>query len=97
MDEEKTLTEAIKEAVSPAKFWLSQIHDSKKYFKEWHKRSNRVEEVYRGDADKNLEKFNVLWANTETMRPILYSRTPKPMIERRFKEEEKYKRQFVCS
>lgn len=88
MDENKTLTEQVKDALTPAKFWLDQVDDSKKWFKEWYKRSNRVEAVYRGDEEKNLEKFNILWANTETMRPILYSRTPQPMVERRFKEEE---------
>lgn len=88
MDESKTLTEAIKDADTLADFWLGEVRDAGKYFKNWFKRSNDVESVYRGDNDKNLEKFNILWANTETMRPILYSRTPKPMIERRFKEEE---------
>jgi len=88
MDEAKTLKENVKDAHSPAEFWLGEIKDSKSYFKTWRRRSDKVESVYRGENDPTLEKFNVLWANTETLRPILYSRTPKPQVERRFKEEE---------
>jgi hypothetical protein len=88
MDEDKTLKENLSDAHSPAEFWLAEIADSKKFFKKWNERSDEVEKVYRGDNDPGKEKFNILWANTETLRPIMYSRTPKPQIERRFKEEE---------
>lgn len=88
MNEDKTLKENIKEAHSPAEFWLGEIKDSQTVFNKWSKRSDEVESVYRGENEPTLEKFNILWSNTETLRPILFSRTPKPQIERRFKEEE---------
>jgi len=88
MDEGKTLKEEVKNAHSPAEFWLEEIKQAKKYFEKWWERSSEVEAVYRGDYDRGKEKFNILWSNTEVMRPLLYSRTPKPIVERRFKEEE---------
>lgn len=88
MDEGKTLKENIKDAHSPSEFWLGEVKDAQGHFDKWSKRSDEVESVYRGENEPSLEKFNVLWANTETLRPILFSRTPKPQIERRFKEEE---------
>ncbi len=35
MDEAKTLKENVKDAHSPAEFWLGEIKDSKSYFKKW--------------------------------------------------------------
>lgn len=68
----------------------------------WIDRCRRVEEKWRGRArevlklyrdenrdDKDLSvRYNVLWANTEAMKPALYSATPEPVVGRRYKDED---------
>jgi hypothetical protein len=51
----------------------------------WHERGKRIEKRYR-DEDRIIEgmrRYNVLWSNTETLKPFLYSSTPKPIVSQR--------------
>ena len=53
----------------------------------WRNEASKIEKRYRNDhADlpAKSKTFNILWANTETLRPALYSNTAKPDVRRRF-------------
>jgi len=53
----------------------------------WRSEASKIEKRYRNDhADlpAKSKTFNILWANTETLRPALYSNTAKPDVRRRF-------------
>lgn len=58
----------------------------------WRERSKKINQIYRDERDGSWEltragrKFNVLWANTQILQPMLYARNPKPDIQRRFKD-----------
>lgn len=39
-----------------------------------------------GQKDQN--QFNILFSNTETLAPALYNATPRPVVQRRFKDED---------
>lgn len=59
----------------------------------WKKQSKRIIKRYKDDRGKQDSvktgaRFNVLWANTQTMKPSLYARNPKPDIQRRFKDND---------
>lgn len=61
-------------------FWLSQIEQSKTYLNDYHEQGRKVIDVYR-DAGRNKRarlssSYNILYSNTETMRPVLFSEAP---------------------
>ena len=61
-------------------FWLSQIEQSKTYLKDYHEQGRKVIDIYR-DAGRNKRarlssSYNILYSNTETMRPVLFSEAP---------------------
>lgn len=77
-DEEKTCA-----------YWLGELDRSEKAFKDWDQRCDKIVKRYRDERDRAKEgarKFNVLWSNIQTLKPAIYSRLPKPVIERRFLE-----------
>jgi hypothetical protein len=71
---------------------LSMIASAREVERTWRERAKSVLDRYR-DERKRSEvlkepRFNVLYANTETMLPLLYSQTPKPDVRRRFRDED---------
>lgn len=67
--------------------WLDRIGESKKLEKDFRKEGTRIVDLY--EAGKKLEyQFNILYSNTETMLPALYNSTPRPVVARRFKDED---------
>jgi hypothetical protein len=67
--------------------WLDEIKDAKKREDDFRKDGERVLKIY--GAEKNeTTPFNVLFSNTETLLPALYSAVPRPVVNRRFKDED---------
>ena len=65
--------------------WRNRIDSSKKRLKDWHKEGESIVKRYRGGNAKR-NSFNILWANTETLRPALYNSVPRPDVRRRFRD-----------
>lgn len=70
------------------KRWLREIELSSNHEKDWRERAEKVIERYRDEKaakDENRKpRFNILYANTEVLRGVLYQRTPVPDVRRRF-------------
>lgn len=66
-------------------YWLGEIDAAKKREKDWRKEGERILDIYSG---KKNEPFNILYSNTETLLPALYSAVPRPVVQRRFKDED---------
>jgi len=67
-------------------FWSKQLALAHKKEEKFRKKANEIYRLYRDDRGQNeLEdfRFNILWANTETQRPALFSSTPVPDVRRR--------------
>jgi len=65
--------------------WTHEISLATKREEKWRKTAEKIEKRFRNDGDlKKGKTFNILWANTETLRPALYSNTAKPDVRRRF-------------
>ena len=65
--------------------WRHELDLASKREQKWRKTAEKIEKRYRNDGDISKGKtFNILWANTETLRPALYSNTAKPDVRRRF-------------
>ena len=64
----------------------------------WRTRARKVLELYRDEERSNAMladaqqtesvRFNILWANTEAMKPALYSAIPEPVVRRRYQDED---------
>ncbi len=74
-----------KGASAVVRYWTNEITAARKREKEYRKEGERVREIYAGVRKKTIP-FNILYSNTETMAPALYSQTPKPIVQRRFKD-----------
>lgn len=79
-------------------YWNSQEAIALKAETPWRYRSRAIVRRYRDDrgddsgginaVSNQLHRFNILWSNVQTLIPTLYGRTPKPDIERRFKDQD---------
>jgi hypothetical protein len=75
--------------------WLTELELAGKSEKTWRERADKVVMRYRGDgradADRQQSRpdaYNILYANVQTLQPILYNSTPEPVVERRFKDSD---------
>jgi hypothetical protein len=67
--------------------WTLEIKLAQKREKEWRKISSSIWKRYHA-KDQKQSSFNILWANTETLRPALYNSPPKPDVRRRFRQSD---------
>jgi len=75
-----------KEKVS-ASWWLGRIKSARKLEKEFRKNGREILNIY--DAEKPDDTpYNILYSNTEILHPALYSATPRPVVARRFRDDD---------
>src|SRR5690242_10509462 len=67
--------------------WLLEIKLAKKREREWRIKAVEVWDRYRGH-NKKKNTFNILWSNTEVLRPALYNSPPKADVRRRFRQSD---------
>lgn len=65
-----------------AQFWKQQIADARKREKDFRKAARKTVDIYEAGKDRNIP-FNILYSNTETLLPVLYSQAPRPVVKRR--------------
>jgi hypothetical protein len=66
-------------------FWLNEIAEAKKREKDFREDGKKILDVYDGTTET---PFNILFSNTETLLPALYSAVPRPIVVRRFKDDD---------
>ena len=69
--------------------WVPVIQAYERESEHWTKRAKKIIKRYKDEregGDTKAARFNVLWSNIETLKPALYAQTPKPEVERRFKD-----------
>lgn len=72
--------------MTKSKDWLSKIEKQVNVYEPYRKRAYTVLKKYKDDAESydNSVKFqstyNLLYSITETLRPVLYNRTPRPEV-----------------
>lgn len=75
-----------------AERWIHEIEAAQKHWSKFHKQSSKVVDRYvdeRGDSELDQpKKLNLLWSNTETIKPALYNQAPTPEVVRRNKDKD---------
>ena len=66
-------------------FWEAEIKAAKKREERYRKTGKRAIEIYECEDEAEIP-FNILYSNTETLRPALFSNQPNPVVLRRFKD-----------
>jgi hypothetical protein len=71
-------------------FWVGQIEIYEQKFQGWEKRSKKINKRFidERDGNKKASRFNILWANVQTLKPALYASRPKPNIDRRYQDDD---------
>lgn len=73
------------DATKLARKWKKELSLSKKREKDWDSDAEKIIKRYRGE-EKKRNRYNVLWANTEILRPAVYNSRPNPDVRRRFRD-----------
>ena len=75
--------------------WKGEIERAEKYFASWHMRCEKIEKLYLMDMGKNPDdrSFPLLWSNISVLQPAIYTRSPIPAVERRWKDSDPVGRQ----
>lgn len=73
-----------------ARYWQIQLDLAAKQDERWLERSKKIVKRYRDEHARPRagKRYAMLWANVQTMLPVLYSRTPKAEAERRNKDND---------
>lgn len=70
------------------RLWLESIALARKTEEVWRKKATDAVERYRDEKERTGRRFNVLFANTQTVLPAIYNSTPVPDIRRRFGDDD---------
>lgn len=79
--------------------WLREIELASTHEKKWRERAENIVKRYRDDDRKsdddtgNTARFNILFANTEVLKGVMYQKTPVPDVRRRFLDKDPIGRQ----
>lgn len=71
--------------------YLAEIALYDKQTRQWAERRKKILKRYKDERSPREEsevRFNMLWSMVQTLKPALLSRTPKPDIQRRFKDDD---------
>lgn len=70
-------------------FWLDQVKRYDRYVQKWTTRAKKITKVYldqHRDVNSSKREYAMLWSNTETLKPAVYSQPPTAVVSRRFKD-----------
>lgn len=89
MDIGKSLSGAVDTAKADPKVqaWLKELDSARKRVKDYRKDASRIVKLYEGGKAAE-SPFNILYSNTETLAPALYNNPPRPVVQRRFKDDD---------
>ena len=74
-----------------AERWLQELRMAKKEDEKWVKRGKKIIRRYRDDRQgysDTAKRYNILWANIQTLFPSMYGKTPQAQVERRHKDQD---------
>jgi len=70
--------------------WTKELENADEYEKDWREEASKYFEIYKDEQSAlttDSRRYNVFWSNTQTLRPLVFSRLPDPNITQRFLSE----------
>lgn len=87
MVESASVENASAKEVKEVQHWLEEVQAAEKREHKWRTEAYKVIHLY--EAEEKVDyQFNILYSNTETLAPALYSTTPTTVVQRRFKDDD---------
>ncbi len=80
-----------KKPVDQGEAWAQALKLAKNDDAKWLKTGKRIVKRYRDEREtttNSAKKYNILWANIQTLFPAIYGKTPKAEVERRHKDQD---------
>lgn len=77
-----------------AQIWTQEIENSSCKENDWRKEATKFFQIYKDELEVNTDsgkegaRYNVFWANTQTLRPLVFSNLPNPNVTRRFLDKD---------
>ena len=71
--------------IDKIEYWFEEVRAALKRDESYRKLGAKIFEIYYAEKEKTIP-FNILYSNTDTLLPALYSNTPRPVVQRRFKD-----------
>lgn len=73
-----------------ARRWNAELAAAEKAQSEWLQRAKKIAKRYKktDSATQKDRRFAMLWSNTQTIHPAVYSRPPQPVVTRRFADQD---------
>lgn len=73
--------------------YLLEIELYDKAYKKWETRGKKIVKRYRDDrsdagGSSSDSRYNILWSNTNVLKPAVFSRLPQPEVVRRYKDKD---------
>jgi hypothetical protein len=70
--------------------WLAEIARAQKSMQTWTERCEKIRKKYRYEASLNAKtrQYQMLWSNMETMKPSVYTKPPKGIVQQRWKDRD---------
>ena len=79
-------TEGSKKPDGKVRRWLSELDEADKREKDWRKEATKLVDLFECE-DRKENQFNILYSNTETLAPVLYNNLPRPVVQRRHRDD----------
>lgn len=74
-----------------ARRWMRELELADAHEDKWRKRAKKIVDRYRDadrEEDKSTSRFNILYANVEVLKGVMYSRKPAPDVRRRYVDKD---------
>lgn len=72
-------------------YWDAQEAIAEKEEQKWVKSGREIVRRYRDERPDGIDgnsRFNILWSNVQTLLPVLFGKTPKPDVQRRWNDQD---------
>lgn len=70
--------------------WTKELENASEHEKNWRNEASKNFEIYKDEYNNTQgesKRYNVFWSNTQTLKPLVFSKLPNPNITQRFPDE----------
>lgn len=70
--------------------WIREVNTYERETKNWRNKASKIIKKTKNQQGNNTGgiRYNIRWSTWNTLKPVIYAKTPKPVAERRFKDSD---------